>query len=191
MKPDDIKLAYLLISSPQPNVYIGGAMTTDGHGLPLEFRYTEPIQPSKIQQILYGQVLSQYIKREVILETLLKNMENKFKCLLVEDENLLNVPAKGFTMIRVSETKSASLGGHGKFQEISPTEILLQASKEGSPIRVHLNTPLHPPEETSDTAKRVVPPVRRPLAISTTIPGCRDSSMSWWMPGSIWIYTNP
>lgn len=153
MKPDEIKLGYLLITTPQPNLYIGGAMVTDGRGLPVEFRYTEPIQPTKIQQILYGQVLNKYIKREVILETLLKNLENKFKCLLVEDENLLTYPAKGFSMIRVTETKSSPLGAVGKFQEISPTEILLQASKEGSPVRVHMKDPIKasPGEETSAT----------------------------------------
>lgn len=150
MKPEDIKLGYLMITSPVPNVYIGGAMITDGRGLPVEFRYTDPIQPTKIQQILYGQVLSRYIKREVILETLLKNIESKFKYLLVEDEHLLSYPSKGFTMLRVSETKSAPLGGVGKLQEISPTEILLQASKDGSPLRIYL-------EESTSTATPTPP----------------------------------
>jgi hypothetical protein len=165
MKPEDIKLGYLMITSPIPNVYIGGAMITDGRGLPVEFRYTDPIQPTKIQQILYGQVLSRYIKREVILETLLKNIESKFKYLLVEDEHLLSYPSKGFTMIRVSETKSAPLGGVGKLQEISPTEILLQASKDGSPLRIHLeeSTPSPPsaapstPNDPSSSATTATP----------------------------------
>jgi hypothetical protein len=145
MKPEEIKLAYLLISAPKPNVFIGGMMITDGRGLPVEFRYTEPIQPSKIQQILYGEKLSSYIKRDVIAETLIRNVEAKFKYLLVGDENLLTYPVKGITMIRITETKSAPLGGLGKFQEISPTEILLQASRDGCPVRVFLNDPTKAP----------------------------------------------
>lgn len=137
-KPSDLKLAYLTVTSPLPNVYIGGAMVTDGRGLPIEFRYTEPIQPTKIQQILYGQVLSAYIKREVILETLLKSVESKFKCLLVEDEHLVNYPGKGFSVIRMTETKSPPLGEVGKVEKISATEILLQTSAQGSPLRLHL-----------------------------------------------------
>ena len=138
MKPGDLKLAYLMVSSPVPNVYIGGLMVTDGRGLPLEFRYTEPIQPSKIQQVLYGQVLSAYIKREVVLETLLKNIESKFKCLLVEDEQMLDYSAKGHSIVRLVATKSAPLGSVGKTQDMAPGELLLQVNPEGSPVRVYL-----------------------------------------------------
>ena len=149
MKPEDIRLAYLQISSPKPNVFIGGVMVTDGRGLPIEFRYTDPISPSKIQQILYGEKLSSYIKRDVITETLMRNIETKFKSLLVQDEHLLTFPLKGITMVRVMETKSAPLGAAGKFQEISPTEILVQASKDACPIRLYLPQPIRAlkPEE--------------------------------------------
>lgn len=138
MKSTDLKLGYLMVTSPVPNVYIGGLMVTDAHGLPIEFRYTEPIQPTKIQQVLYGQVLSAYIKREVILETLLKSMESKFKCLLVEDEHFLDYAAKGYVVIRLSATKSAPLGSVGKTQDIAPGEILLQVTAEGSPVRINI-----------------------------------------------------
>ncbi len=138
MKPGDLKLAYLMVSSPVPNVYIGGLMVTDTRGLPLEFRYTEPIQPSKIQQVLYGQVLSAYIKREVVLETLLKNIESKFKCLLVEDEQMLDYSTKGHAIVRLVATKSAPLGPVGKTQDMAPGELLLQVNPEGSPVRVYL-----------------------------------------------------
>lgn len=140
-KSGDLKLGYLLVSSPLPNVFIGGLMVTDGRGLPVEFRYTEPIQPTKIQQVLYGQVLSAYIKREVILETLLKNLESKFKCLLVEDEHLVDYPAKGYPIIRIAATKSSPIGNVGQKQDIAPGEILLQVTPEGSPIRVHTGKP--------------------------------------------------
>lgn len=138
-KPNELKLAYLAVTTPVPNVYIGGLMVTDGRGLPIEFRYTEPIQPTKIQQILYGQVLSGYIKREVILDTLLKSIESKFKCLLVEDEQLVNASAsKGFSIIRLTETKSPPLTELGQTEVISATEILLQTAHQASPIRLNL-----------------------------------------------------
>jgi hypothetical protein len=130
------KLAYLLISSPIPNVFIGGAMITDDRGLPQEFRYTEPLQPSKIQQILYGQVLSQFIKTEVILESLLKSLESKFKCLLVDDDSLLDYPVKGCPIVRICETNAPPLGEAGTTQNLSGSEVLLQVTKEGSPLRL-------------------------------------------------------
>ncbi len=137
MKSGDLKLAYLMVSTPVPGVYVGGLMVTDARGLPVEFRYSEPIQPTRIQQVLYGQVLSSYIKREVIMETLLKSVESKFKCLLVEDENLADFPAKGFAIVRISPTKSSPIGEPGATEELSPTEALLQLTSESSPVRIH------------------------------------------------------
>lgn len=141
MKTGDLKLGYLLVTSPTPNVFIGGLMVTDSRGLPVEFRYTEPIQPSKIQQVLYGQVLSAYIKREVILETLLKNLESKFSCLLVEDENLVDYPAKGYPIVRIASTKSSPIGAVGQTQEIAPGEVLVQVTAESNPVRLTLSKP--------------------------------------------------
>jgi hypothetical protein len=154
MKSGDFKIGYLMVSSPVPNVYVGGIMVTDLKGLPVEFRYTEPIQPTKIQQVLYGQVLSAYIKREVILETLLKHIESKFKCLLVEDEHLVDYPAKGYPILRVAATKSSPIGPVGKAQDISPGEILLQVTAEGSPIRIHLGKAKAPSEEESASGEK-------------------------------------
>lgn len=152
----DLKLAYLAVTSPLPNLYIGGLMITDGRGLPLEFRYTEPIQPTKIQQILYGQVLSSYIKREVILETLLKSIESKFKCLLVEDEQLVALgPNKGFCVIRLTETKAAPLGELGKTEKISDTEVLLQSAHQASPIRLNLPDLSQNPEMASENGQPI------------------------------------
>lgn len=149
MKSGDSKIGYLMVSSPVPNVYVGGVMVTDLRGLPVEFRYTEPIQPTKIQQVLYGQVLSAYIKREVILETLLKYIESKFKCLLVEDEHLVDYPAKGYAILRVAATKSSPIGPVGKTQDISPGEIMLQVTAEGSPVRIHQGKAKPSPGEDS------------------------------------------
>jgi hypothetical protein len=153
MKPPvSLNLAYLLVASPLPNVFIGGLMVTDRFGLPLEFRYTEPIQPSKIQQVLYGQVLNSYIKKEVILETLLKNIEVSFKALLVEDDALLEIKGKNYSVGRLTLTKSPPIGETGKRQEIAPGELLLQLTAEGNPIRLTLPEGVSTPSPTATTA---------------------------------------
>lgn len=155
MKNNDLKLGYLLVTSPVPNVFVGGLMVTDSRGLPAEFRYTEPIQPTKIQQVLYGQVLSAYIKREVILETLLKNLESRFKCLLVEDEHLVDYPAKGYPIVRIASTKSSPLGAVGQTQEIAPGELLLQVSAESNPVRIHYQRP----EKSDNASPEAIDPI--------------------------------
>ncbi|HNX97400.1 MAG TPA: hypothetical protein PKK12_06945, partial [Candidatus Aminicenantes bacterium] len=51
--------------------FIGGVMITDSTGIPLEFKYTEPIRPTRIHQIIFGRVLERYIHEEVIKKNLL------------------------------------------------------------------------------------------------------------------------
>lgn len=141
MKSQDARLGYLLVATPVTNVYIGGLMVVDGRGLPVEFRYTEPIQPTNLQQILYGSVLSRYIKSEVILDTLLKSLETKPHLLVVNDESFLlpELANRDFEVVRLTETKSAPLKGVGTYEKISAAEFLLQLTSETSPIRVQLN----------------------------------------------------
>lgn len=146
MKPQEAKLGYLLVTSPVSNIYIGGLMVVDGRGLPVEFRYTEPIQPTKIQQILYGSVLGRYIKTEVILETLLKNLESHPQLLIVNDDCFLtkDLPINTFDVVRLMETKSGPLKLPGNIEKISGSEFLLQLTAESSPIRVQLPTETGP-----------------------------------------------
>ena len=147
---DQLRLGYLLMSMPLPNTYVGGLMVTDYRGLPVAFQYTEPIQPNSIQQILYGQVLSQYIKQEVILDTLIGNLQEELHCLLVSDDQLLGATLSGKTankpgskiktlppIVRISEPSSANrLGSAGAFSIQSPGDCLLQPTAEANPIRL-------------------------------------------------------
>jgi hypothetical protein len=54
------------------------------------------------------------------LETLLKSIDAKFKCLLVEDEHLVDYPAKGYAIVRIAATKSSPIGSVGKTENIAP-----------------------------------------------------------------------
>jgi hypothetical protein len=52
--------------------YVGGYLVTNGWGRPLEFRLTSAVQPTKVQQILYGNTLPAYLCGELIGKTLLE-----------------------------------------------------------------------------------------------------------------------
>lgn len=132
------RLAYLKISMPVSGIYVGGVMVTDERGLPIEFQYTEPIQPNSIQQILYGQVLSRYIKQDVILGTLLKNLKEPYDCLLVDDEQLMEgEPTEA--VVRISQAQGSRLPEVGQIEQQSPTDYLLQVTAESNPLRVQLH----------------------------------------------------
>jgi hypothetical protein len=52
--------------------YVGGYLVTNAWGRPLEFRLTSAVQPTRVQQILYGDTLAAYVCGELIGKTLLE-----------------------------------------------------------------------------------------------------------------------
>jgi len=50
--------------------YTGGYLVTNAWGRPLEFRLTTPVQPNRVQEILYGATLADYIHTDLIGRTL-------------------------------------------------------------------------------------------------------------------------
>lgn len=55
--------------------FIGGLLSVDERGIPVEFKYTDPVVPNELQKILYGSSIDTYLKGELIAKTLLKKME--------------------------------------------------------------------------------------------------------------------
>lgn len=134
---DNVKLAYLGFTIPCPNTYMGGLMICDDKGFPVEFRYSEPIKPTSIQQVLYGNVLEKHIKVDVISESLLKSVSSPFEIMIVQDENLLEHKfSSNITVLRISQTKSPPLTNQGENIKIKDKEFLLQASLNSHPLRV-------------------------------------------------------
>src|SRR5262245_33024282 len=52
--------------------FIGGYLITNAWGRPLEFRLTTPVQPNRVQQILYGATLNDYLFADLIGKTLVE-----------------------------------------------------------------------------------------------------------------------
>jgi hypothetical protein len=46
--------------------FMGAVLVTDSHGVPVEFKFTEPIVPSKTQRMVYGRVLERFLREDVI-----------------------------------------------------------------------------------------------------------------------------
>jgi hypothetical protein len=56
----------------EPGGYVGGYLVTNAWGRPLEFRLSSPVQPNRLQQILYGETLPAYVSGELIGKTLIE-----------------------------------------------------------------------------------------------------------------------
>ena len=131
-----IKLAYGITYTSNVNGYIGAILITDYKGFPLEFRYTDPIVPTKIQQVLYGEGLEKYVKLDVVTDSLIKALSGRTPILLVQDEDLLEYKSDSTTIVRISSTKSTPLSQPGELSFVKKNEYLLQTSHAAAPIRL-------------------------------------------------------
>jgi len=71
--------------------FVGGYLATNAWGRPLEFRLTTSVQPTKVQQILYGPTLRPYLFADLIGKTLLEKSSVSVQAVLCDCEELLEL----------------------------------------------------------------------------------------------------
>ena len=124
---ESLKLAYF-VAMKEGGSYLGGLLLTDTAGIPLDFRYTEPITPTKLQSVLYGKALEPHLKEEVIQKTLLKELKGTPDLFVLEASEL----AGGWSAdtrcpaLALQKTQEAPLSRVGEVFRASQREILLQ-----------------------------------------------------------------
>jgi len=134
---DSLKLAYF-VTMKEGASYLGGLLLTDTSGIPLDFRYTEPITPTKLQTVLYGKALEPHLKEEVIQKTLLKELKGSPDLFFLPAAEL----AGGWSgetkcpVLSVQRTPEPPLARVGEAFRVSPRELLVQVSEGASPLRV-------------------------------------------------------
>lgn len=134
---DALKLAYFVTMKEGPS-YLGGLLLTDTSGIPLDFRYTEPITPTRLQSLLYGRALEPHLKEEVIQKTLLKELKSAPDLFLLPPTELAGGWA-GDTkcpVLAVQKTQEQPLAHTGETFRVSPRELLVQTADGAPPLRV-------------------------------------------------------
>lgn len=134
---DALKLAYY-VAMKEGGSYLGGLLVTDPSGIPIDFRYTEPITPTKLQSVLYGKALEPHLKEEVIQKTLLKELKVTPDLFLVPPTDLVGgwSGERRFPVLAVQKTQETPLPRLGESMRVSPRELLLQVSEGAAPLRV-------------------------------------------------------
>ena len=142
MATGKLSIGYVLSLAVADSVFMGGAMVTDAYGLPLEFRYTEPVRATKLQRVLYGDVLEKYIHSDVIAANLVGRLEQKPDLILVADPALLPVlEAAGRKGAALSAARLSPLKEYGAQQDAAESDFFLQLTDSGSPVRIRLASP--------------------------------------------------
>lgn len=126
-----------LVTLCEQNAYVGGVMITDHHAIPVDFKYTDPVTPTKVQRIIYGSVLEQYIRNHVIIGALIKEISVPPPFYVVSQHQLFDIEeANNLTLVAIQRTQFASLGDQGSVTRAKDNEILLQGWNDQHPMRI-------------------------------------------------------
>ena len=134
---ETLKLAYF-VAMKEGASYLGGLLLTDTSGIPIDFRYTEPITPTRLQGVLYGKALEPHLKEEVIQKTLLKELKSTPDLFVLPPADMAggwNGDSK-CPALALQKTQEAPLARVGEVFRVSPREVLLQSVEGGAPLRV-------------------------------------------------------
>jgi hypothetical protein len=70
-RPNTVTLGFLTVVQ-EPTGWVGGYLVTNAWGRPLEFRLTTAVQPNRVQTVLYGPTLTEYLHADVIGKALVE-----------------------------------------------------------------------------------------------------------------------
>lgn len=133
------RIGYIDIYKTKQGEYLGGVLITDNLGIPIEFRHTETVSPSKVQQVLYGQALERFLKCETLAKCLLKEMEHKPSLLVVPDDEYYSLTKMfNYPFVQLALANREPMKQHGDFAEVTNEEIHLQLLTLRQPIRVRV-----------------------------------------------------
>ena len=93
--------------------YLGAYLVTNSWGRPLEFRLTTAVNPSKVQQILYGATLETHVVAELIWKALIEKSALPAHVILVDHQAALELQAGPDVMVAfVSRREGDAVGLH-------------------------------------------------------------------------------
>jgi hypothetical protein len=116
--------------------HMGAILVTNQIGVPLEFKYTEPVSTTRLQKILYGAVLDRYLHETVLRDRLAQETRTPadFYITPYEDKEFLSSLA-GVEMIAVQRHLAAQGEGSGPFTRLREREVLIEL-EDGPAFRV-------------------------------------------------------
>lgn len=127
-----------LITLSEGGTFLGGMMITDRYGIPKDFKYTDPVTPTKVQRIIYGSVLERYIRNHVIVGALIKEVNMQPSFYMVPHHQMESVAeAHGnLVLVAIQRTQFTPLGEKGTINRSKERECLVQGWGAEHPIRV-------------------------------------------------------
>ena len=88
-----VHLGFLTVFQEGPG-YLGGYLITNTWGRPLEFRLSTAVQPNRVQHILYGSTLQEYLCADLIGKTLIDKSSSAIQLLLTDSLSVLPIRSR-------------------------------------------------------------------------------------------------
>jgi len=130
-------LAYLLVRDVSEESWTGGLLVTDRRGFPLDFRYIEPIKPTRLQKLIYGSALKRYLLLDAIAGTLLKAAKPNAEWIFTCDPILLELDDEIHgRFVAITDGEKKPLAAVGEFRVDGVGKIALQTTPSGPPVRL-------------------------------------------------------
>ncbi|HJZ93882.1 MAG TPA: hypothetical protein VKE40_23615 [Gemmataceae bacterium] len=89
----NVCLGFLTVFA-EANGYLGGYLVTNSWGRPIEFRLSTAVQPNRVQQILYGHTLTEYLCAELIGKTLVEKTATPVQLLVTDSPDMLPIRSR-------------------------------------------------------------------------------------------------
>ncbi len=121
--------------------HMGAILVTNQIGVPLEFKYTEPVAATKLHKILYGSVLEKYLHETVIRDRLgreVRTSPNYFITSYEEKEFLGCIADREMMAIQKCALPPGELSG--PFNRIREREAIVELEEEPLFLRLAFST---------------------------------------------------
>jgi hypothetical protein len=122
--------------------HMGGILVTNQIGVPLEFKYTEPVTATRLHKILYGSVLEKYLHETVIRDRLgrdIRAVPNFFITDYDEKEFLGTIADKEMVAIQKCNLPPGEISG--PFTRIREREAFIELEEDKEFLRLAFSTP--------------------------------------------------
>ena len=130
-------LGYMVVKNIEGSTYMGGIGVFNKYGIPQEFRYTDPVEPTEVQRILFGESLDKAVRVKVVGESLVKELSVKPDFIVVDKKDMLQMNSP-ISLAYMEYTQNSPLEDVGKY--VSQMEgFLLQVYDARSPYFVMLS----------------------------------------------------
>jgi hypothetical protein len=121
--------------------HMGGILITNPIGVPLEFKYTEPVTATRLHKILYGTVLEKYLRETVIRDRLgkeVRTLPNYFITTYDEKEFLGPISDRDVMAIQKCSLPPGEITG--PFNRIREREAIIELEEDSVFLRLAFST---------------------------------------------------